>query len=50
MIIERLRAQVAGSEQDSQLFFEDKLEPYHQMVQLLIDQNEPRGFRLCRTR
>ena len=42
MIIERLRAQVAGSEQDSQLFFEDKLEPYHQMVQLLIDQNEPR--------
>jgi CHAT domain-containing protein/tetratricopeptide (TPR) repeat protein len=42
MIIERLRAQVAGSEQDSQRFFEDKLEPYHQMVQLLIDQNEPR--------
>ena len=39
--IERLRDQVVGGEQERQLFFENKLVPYKQMVALLIAQNNP---------
>lgn len=34
--IETLRTQVAGGEQAQQLFFENKLAPYHALVELLI--------------
>jgi CHAT domain-containing protein/Tfp pilus assembly protein PilF len=34
--IEGLRNQVAGLEQENQLFFEDKVGPYHEMVDLLL--------------
>ena len=37
--IESLRRQVAGGQQDQQRFFEDKVSPYHAMVELLITQN-----------
>ncbi len=40
-IIETMRLQVAGSEQEQQRFFEDKLSPYHAMVDLLVAQNNP---------
>ncbi|HEX8746466.1 MAG TPA: CHAT domain-containing tetratricopeptide repeat protein [Pyrinomonadaceae bacterium] len=40
-IIEAMRAQVAGSEQEQQRFFEDKLSPYHAMVDLLVARNNP---------
>jgi CHAT domain-containing protein/Tfp pilus assembly protein PilF len=36
--VETLRAQVAGGEQEQQRFFEDKVSPYHAMVELLITQ------------
>jgi CHAT domain-containing protein/Tfp pilus assembly protein PilF/ketosteroid isomerase-like protein len=36
-IIEQMRAGVAGGEQDKQRFFQDKLIPYHSMVELLIE-------------
>lgn len=36
--IETMRTQVAGSEQDSQRFFENKLSPYLAMAELLISQ------------
>jgi len=39
-IIETLRAQVAGGEQEQQRFFEDKLVPYQGMVELLAAQNQ----------
>jgi CHAT domain-containing protein/Tfp pilus assembly protein PilF len=39
--VESLRAQVAGGEQEQQRFFEDKVSPYHAMVELLVAQNEP---------
>lgn len=39
--IETVRSQVAGGEQERQRFFEDKISPYHQMVQLLVSQNNP---------
>ena len=39
-IIETLRAQVAGGEQDQQRFFEDRLDPYEAMVELLVAQNQ----------
>lgn len=35
-VIEALRSQVAGGERAQQLFFENKLAPYHAMVELLI--------------
>jgi CHAT domain-containing protein/Tfp pilus assembly protein PilF len=38
--IEALRAQIAGSEQGRQLFFENKLAPYHEMVELLVTQDK----------
>jgi len=40
--IETMRAQVVGGEQDQQRFFEDKLAPYHQMIDLLVAENNPR--------
>src|SRR5262245_21938708 len=40
-IIETVRVQVAGGEQEQQRLFEDKLSPYLAMVDLLIAQNNP---------
>jgi CHAT domain-containing protein/Tfp pilus assembly protein PilF len=40
-IIETMRGQVAGSEQEQQRFFEDKLSPYYEMVDLLVEGNNP---------
>jgi CHAT domain-containing protein/tetratricopeptide (TPR) repeat protein len=39
--VERLRDQVAGGEQDQQRFFEDKLSPYHGMIELAVARNDP---------
>jgi CHAT domain-containing protein/Tfp pilus assembly protein PilF len=39
--IEKLRGQVAGGEQEQQRFFENKLAPYSQVVDLLIAQQKP---------
>lgn len=36
-IIEEMRAGVAGGEEDKQRFFQGKLNPYHSMVELLIE-------------
>ena len=36
-VIENMRAGVFGGEQDKQRFFENKVEPYHSMVELLIE-------------
>jgi CHAT domain-containing protein/Tfp pilus assembly protein PilF len=36
--IEKLRGQVAGGEQEQQRFFENKLAPYYQMIDLLVAQ------------
>src|SRR5262249_20868631 len=38
--VETLRPQVAGGEQEQQHFFEDKLDPYQAMVELLVSQNQ----------
>lgn len=38
--IEEMRGQVAGLEQERQLFFEDKVEPYHQIVEMLLTVNK----------
>lgn len=38
--IEALRAQVAGAEQERERFFENKVSPYHAMVELLVTQNQ----------
>ena len=40
-VIETMRVQVAGGQQEQQRFFEDKLSPYHAMVDLLVAQNNP---------
>ena len=37
--VEQMRAQVAGGEKEQQLFFEDKISPYHGMISLLMRQN-----------
>jgi CHAT domain-containing protein len=37
--VEHLRGLVAGGEKEQQLFFEDKLTPYHEMLSLLVEQN-----------
>lgn len=34
--VERMRQQVAGLETETQLFFEDKIDPYHQLIDLLL--------------
>jgi CHAT domain-containing protein/Tfp pilus assembly protein PilF len=39
-VIESIRAQLAGNEQQQEQFFENKLSPYQGMVQLLIAQNK----------
>jgi CHAT domain-containing protein/tetratricopeptide (TPR) repeat protein len=39
--IEALRSQVAGGEQEQQLFFESKVSSYQAMVELLIRRNSP---------
>ena len=36
-LIEEMRAVVAGGEEEKQRFFQDKLDPYHSMVELLIE-------------
>jgi len=38
--IETLRTNVAGTERDQELFFEDQVSPYHMMVELLIQQRD----------
>ena len=38
--VEAMRTQVAGGEQERQLFFENKVAPYELMVELLISQNK----------
>jgi len=38
--IESLRAQVAGAEQEQELFFENKVSPYHAMIELLVAQSQ----------
>jgi CHAT domain-containing protein len=40
-VIEAMRAQVAGGEREQQGFFENKLSPYHAMVDLLVARNSP---------
>jgi CHAT domain-containing protein/Tfp pilus assembly protein PilF len=40
-VIETMRSQIAGSEQEQQRFFEDKLSPYHAMVDLLVAEGNP---------
>jgi CHAT domain-containing protein/tetratricopeptide (TPR) repeat protein len=39
-VIEEMRAQVAGGEQDQQRFFEVNISPYQAMVELLVTQNQ----------
>ncbi|HKD15335.1 MAG TPA: CHAT domain-containing protein [Candidatus Angelobacter sp.] len=41
--IEKLRTQVAGTERDRERFFESRLNPYHSMVELLIQQHDFQG-------
>lgn len=38
--IEEMRNHVAGLENERQLFFEDKIVPYHEMVDVLLSQNK----------
>lgn len=38
--VEGLRSQITGSEHDVERFFEDKIEPYHQMIGLLLSQED----------
>jgi CHAT domain-containing protein len=40
-VIEAMRIQVAGGEREQQRFFEDKLSPYHAMVDLLVARKSP---------
>jgi CHAT domain-containing protein len=37
--VEHLRGRIAGREKEQQIFFEDKLTPYHEMISLLVEQN-----------
>lgn len=41
--IEEMRTQVAGLENERQLFFEDKVVPYHEMVDMLISEKNDAG-------
>jgi hypothetical protein len=34
--IEEMRLNIAGAESEQENFFEDKLEPYHRMLRLLV--------------
>ena len=40
-IIEELRSQVSGGEQDYQRFFQNRVSPYQAMVKLLVGKNDP---------
>lgn len=42
-VIEKLRDQAMGSEEDKQRFFEGRIAPYNAMVDLLVAQNDFRG-------
>ncbi|HEX8843660.1 MAG TPA: tetratricopeptide repeat protein [Pyrinomonadaceae bacterium] len=42
-LVERLRQQVAGGEQDQQRFFEKRVAPYYEMVDLLVAQGDYAG-------
>ena len=39
-VLEKMRAGLAGGEQESHRFFEDKLAPYHSMIELLVASND----------
>src|SRR5262249_52805510 len=39
--IETMRLQVVGGEREQERFFEDKLSPYHAMVEMLVARNKP---------
>lgn len=39
-VVEKLRSQVAGGEQERQRFFENQVSPYYEMIDLLVDQND----------
>jgi CHAT domain-containing protein/predicted negative regulator of RcsB-dependent stress response len=41
--VEKLRTQVAGTERDRELFFEGQVNPYHSMVELLVQQHDFSG-------
>ncbi|HET8676985.1 MAG TPA: CHAT domain-containing tetratricopeptide repeat protein, partial [Blastocatellia bacterium] len=40
-LIETLRTQAAGGEQEGQRYFEENVSPYYAMVELLVSQNRP---------
>jgi len=40
-MIEQLRSQVSGGEQDHQRFFQNRVAPYHEMINLFVDQHDP---------
>jgi CHAT domain-containing protein/tetratricopeptide (TPR) repeat protein len=44
-VIESMRDRVAGPESQNQLFFEDKIGPYHEMVDLLLQNQDPKRTR-----
>jgi alpha/beta superfamily hydrolase len=39
--IEQLRSQVSGGEHDYQRFFQNRISPYYEMIDLFIDRNNP---------
>lgn len=39
--IEQLRSQVSGGEHDYQRFFQNRVSPYHEMIDLFFDRNDP---------
>jgi CHAT domain-containing protein/tetratricopeptide (TPR) repeat protein len=43
-IVEKLRSQTAGGEQDRQRFFEGKVSPYYAMIDLLVPQADPQAL------
>lgn len=44
-IVEKLRVQIAGGEQDQQRYFEDKISPYHAMIELAVsEKNSAEAF------
>ena len=40
-LIETLRTQLAGGEQERERYFEERISPYNSMVELLVSQNKP---------
>jgi CHAT domain-containing protein/tetratricopeptide (TPR) repeat protein len=38
--VEQMRGQVAGAEREQQLFFENRISPYHEMVSILVQQGK----------